>query len=314
MLSACEEIFFLLPHLVGMRVECIEVRDGLVVIEASTPEHVPALCPGCGAPSDRVHSRYGRNLADTPCGGRGVVIELSVRRLFCDNEGCRRVTFAEQVEGLTCRYGRRTPVLQRMLAALGVVLAARAVARLALLLGVAISRMTVLRLVMALPDPAWAAPRVLGIDEFATRRGRRYGTILVDCETHQPLDLLPDRNVDSVAAWLREHPSVEIVCRDRATVFADGAREGAPNAQHCADKWHVWHNLGEAVERLVSHPRALLRGLVEPQSPEPEPEPEPPEPAPAAAETGHGGCARALPGGEVPRPAPRHPRRGPCRG
>ncbi|MGW7446954.1 ISL3 family transposase [Kitasatospora sp. NPDC054795] len=139
--------------------------------------------------------------------------------------------------------------------------------------------MTVLRLVMALPDPAWATPRVLGIDEFATRKGRRYGTLLVDCETHQPLDLLPDRDADSVAAWLRGHPGVEIVCRDRAQVFADGARAGAPNAQHCADKWHVWYNLGEAVERLVSCHRALLRDLVEPA-----PEPEPPGPKPASAE------------------------------
>ncbi|GAA3381496.1 hypothetical protein GCM10020367_72970 [Streptomyces sannanensis] len=123
MLTACEEIFLLLPHLVGMRVECMEVRDGLVMIEASTPEDVLVPCPGCGVSSGRVHSRYGRHLADAPCDGRGVVIELSVRRLFCDNRECQRVTFAEQIDGLTSRYGRRTPVLQQMLAALGVVLA-----------------------------------------------------------------------------------------------------------------------------------------------------------------------------------------------
>lgn len=222
----------------------MDVRDRRVLIEASTLDEVPVSCPGCQTPSGRVHRRYGRRLADAPCGGRGVVIELSLRRLFCDNKDCPRVTFAEQIEGLTCRDGRRTSVLQRMLGALGVVLAARAVARLALLLGIVISRMTVLRLVMALPDPAWATPRVLGIGEFATRKGRRYSTLLVDCEAHQRLDLLPDRDADSVTAWLREHPGVEIVCRDRAQAVADGARAGAPNAQ-CADRWHVWHNLGE---------------------------------------------------------------------
>ncbi|MER5635416.1 ISL3 family transposase [Kitasatospora sp. NPDC002227] len=224
------------------------------------------------SPATKSDARHGRKIADAPVGTQPVLIELSVRRLFCDNSGCARVTFAEQVEGLTSRYGRRTPVLQRIVGALGVVLAARVVVRLGLVLGIAVSRMTVLRVVMALPEPAWAVPRVLGVDEFATRKGRRYGTILIDCETHQPMDLLPDREAETLTAWLREHPGVEIVCRDRAAFFA----EGAPQAQHCADKWHVWHNLGEAVERLVSHHRALLRGLVEPEPPpEPEPAPEP---------------------------------------
>ncbi|MFE5698968.1 transposase family protein, partial [Streptomyces erythrochromogenes] len=151
------------PHLVTVVVE-----SGVLRIAASTKDGTAAVCPGCGTLSMRVHSRYGRRIADAPVGTHPVLIELSVRRLFCDNSGCARVTFAEQVEGLTSRYVWRTPVLQRIVGALGVALAARAVVRLGLVLGIAVSRMTVLRVVMALPAPAWAVPRVLGVDEFAT--------------------------------------------------------------------------------------------------------------------------------------------------
>lgn len=124
--------------------------------------------------------------------------------------------------------------------------------------GVAVSRSTVLRLVKALPDPDVAAPRVVGVDEYATRKGRFYGTVLVDVETRRPVDMLPDREASSLAAWLAERPGIEVVCRDRAPFFAEGATIGAPQAIKVADRWHLWHKLSEAAERCVAQHRSCL--------------------------------------------------------
>ncbi|WBO68957.1 ISL3 family transposase [Streptomyces camelliae] len=217
----------LFPSIEDIAVLSVDVNVEIVRVDAHCTT-VGAACPGCGAWATRVHSSYLRFPADVPSAGRRVVLQLRVRRFRCGNSMCPRLTFVEQIAGLTRRYGQRTEALRSALAAVGLALAGRAGARPAAALGVSVSRSTVLRLVNALPEPEVPAPRVVGVDEYATRKGRHYGTILVDVETRRPVDLLSDREASSLAEWLAQRPGAEVVCRDRAPFFAEGATAGAP--------------------------------------------------------------------------------------
>ncbi|MEU1424993.1 ISL3 family transposase [Kitasatospora sp. NPDC005751] len=236
----------LLPQLAAVRVDRVEAGGDLLRITARTRDDAEAACPACGQVSDWVHSRYERHVADEAVGGRPVVIDLSVRRLYCENPDCEKATFAEQVDGLTKRYQRRTPALQKVIDAVAVALAGSAGARLLSVLHQALSWACVLNCLMRVALPARAVPRVLGIDEFALRRGHRYATILIDAVTGERIEVLPDRKMETVTAWLKDHPGISVVCRDGAGGFAQATTDANPAITQVCDRWHLWHGLAEA--------------------------------------------------------------------
>lgn len=252
------EKFSFLP---GCRVLQIErgSRGSLVILVDS--RRGSARCPHCGAVSRVVHSRYRRSPADLPAFGHELRVALLVRRFYCRQATCPKRTFAERFAGAVAPYARRTRRLAKALGRVGIALGGAAGARLARGLGMPVSRDTLLRVIRALPLPAVEPPRVVGVDDWALRKGRTYGTILVDLERRRVLDLLADRSANTVAGWLRDHPGIAVVARDRSTEYSRAATNGAGQATQVADRWHLLANTRQMLERWLFAVHGRLRRL-----------------------------------------------------
>jgi transposase len=251
----------LLPTFEGVRLNYLSTIGDTIVVHMNALA-ANARCRTCGNTTERIHSHYQRTLADLPWAHCPVRILLQLRKFFCDNPDCKRRIFTEPIPDIAARYARKTKRLQDELYLIGYSLGGRAGAREAEGLGREVGPDTLLRRVREVTATQRPhAPKIsaLGVDDWAFRKGHHYGTILVDLEHHELVDLLPDRSAESLATWLKGHPEIEILSRDRAGVYADGARQGAPQAQQVADRWHVLRNLGEAIERLTAQHTSDLR-------------------------------------------------------
>jgi transposase len=264
------------PHLQiqSIKPECEHVTITLVSTRESD------LCPTCQTQTLAGHGWFTRCIHSLPCSGRAVVLLIQAHRFRCPNAACPRKTFREDLSVLADRYQRRTQAATQLLCSVAAIAGGQPGARLAAQMQLPTSRTTLLRCLMRHATSPVGVPRVVGVDDFAWTKRRRYGTILVDLETHRLLALLADCEEETVATWFRQHPDVQIVTRDRSPTFAEAIRRGAPHVLQIADRFHLHMNAMTCLETLLTREQATIRQVIaslraEHRKAHPAPSPEP---------------------------------------
>ena len=245
-------------ELAGFVIDAIQENEDHLVIRAHSTT-IQAPCPDCGVVTQCIHSAHHRQPHDLPSSGRGVRLHLRVPRFRCMNEHCPRCTFVERIPAVVAFHAQRTHRLRETLKVVVLETGAEAGSRICQHLKMATSADTLLRMARTIPVAEQSTPRVLGVDDWALKKGRRYGTILVDLERQCPVDLLPERSADALEQWLKDHPGVEVISRDRGDDYIQGASRGAPEALQIADRWHLLRNWTEALQRMWDRHSNVLR-------------------------------------------------------
>lgn len=256
----------LLPNTSLLRLNnyAIGSDDSTLTLNLSSTQ-TTAQCPLCGGSSQKVHSHYERTLADLPCMNLSLKLVIQVSKFFCHSADCLRHVFTERLPNVAAPWARKTMRFIERLQSISLALGGSAGARLGPLLGYASSGSTLLMHLKRLPQSTVETPKILGVDDFAFRKGHNYGTILVDLETHQPIELLPDRKAETLAAWLREHPGIEVLARDRSKVYKSAMDEAAPEAIQVVDRFHLVQNLSDYLEQVLNGYRSELKAAEQAQ-------------------------------------------------
>ncbi len=247
-----------LPLPAGFKIATTTIRNDLLMVQVVST-NMRSCCPLCFCLAERRHSQYTRLVADLPCAGFRIQLTLHVRRFFCDNTDCMRKIFTERLPAFVLPWARLTVRLCEALQSIGLATCGELGTRLADRLAVQTSPTTILRRIMVLPTVPVKQVSELGIDDFSFRRGRKFGTILVDLQSYNVIDLLPDRKKETSATWMGAHPEIKLVSRDRGGDYASAVASGAPQAIQCADRFHLLKNLGEALEGLLARHLAAHR-------------------------------------------------------
>jgi transposase len=242
----------------GLEMTACSSQEGKLCVSLLSTQPT-SVCPICGGTARRIHSRYQRRLTDLPSTGQPVHLLLTVRKFFCDEPGCPRKIFTERLAPFVAPWARMTARLFDLVQIIGLATGGRLGKRVTDRMGIQTSRISILRRIMVLPTGPVGQILELGIDDFACKRGRTYGTLLVGLRNHQVLDVLPDRKAETAAAWMRPHPEIRVVSRDRGGDYASAAQVAAPQAVQCADRFHLLTTLSKSVEGVLSRHLAAQR-------------------------------------------------------